>query len=90
MATLIEVRNSDGVVGRCDAHCTGATSPVAECECICGGMNHGVGLARAVENTRAPSEGWAADYAARKGLAEYEAGPGEAVEHAALMELLGV
>lgn len=49
MATLIEVRNSDGVVGRRDAKCYDATEP--ECVCICGGVNHGVGRNQAVENT---------------------------------------
>jgi hypothetical protein len=49
MTTLIEVRNSEGVVGRCDAKCYNATD--ARCVCICGGANHGAGYAQAVENT---------------------------------------
>jgi hypothetical protein len=52
MTTLmILVANSDGVVGRCDAKCYSATGP--ECDCICGGQNHGVGLQRALANTAA-------------------------------------
>lgn len=49
MATLIEVRNSSGVVGRCDAKCYNATDP--KCDCVCGGHNHGAGLKQAQENT---------------------------------------
>ena len=48
--TLIAVYNSDGCVGRCDAHCYEATHP--HCECICGGANHGAGLKQAQDNTR--------------------------------------
>lgn len=36
--------------GRCDARCYEAEG--GECDCICGGRNHGVGLKRAVENNR--------------------------------------
>lgn len=48
MTALITVSNSDGVVGRCDAKCYNAQTD--ECDCICGGMNHGAGLERAMEN----------------------------------------
>lgn len=48
--TLIAVYNSDGCVGRCDAKCYNATSH--ECDCICGGANHGAGQQQAVANTR--------------------------------------
>ena len=50
MTTLIAVHNSDGLVGRCDAKCYDAKHP--QCVCICGGMNHGAGIQRAVDNTR--------------------------------------
>ena len=50
MGTLIAVYTSDGCVGRCDAKCYMATQP--KCECVCGGLNHGVGLHRAAINTR--------------------------------------
>ncbi len=49
MATLIVVSNSEGVVGRCDSRCYEAQAP--ECDCICDGRNHGVGLERALEST---------------------------------------
>lgn len=49
MPTLISVHNSEGCVGRCDAKCYDAQSD--ECDCICGGKNHGAGLDRARANT---------------------------------------
>ena len=49
MSTLIAVYNSEGCVGRCDGRCYDATEP--ECDCICGGRNHGVGLGQALANT---------------------------------------
>lgn len=49
MATLMAVYNSQGCVGRCDARCYNAKGP--RCRCICGGKNHGVGLAKARDNT---------------------------------------
>jgi len=51
---LIEVRNSDGVIGRCDARCYDAGKP--ECDCCCGGINHGVGRKRAMDHTRGITE----------------------------------
>ncbi|MBA7680745.1 hypothetical protein ES703_89066 [subsurface metagenome] len=50
MATLIKVITKGGVVRRCDARCYNARHP--KCVCICGGVNHGVGLKNAVENIR--------------------------------------
>lgn len=49
MTTLIAVFNSEGCVGRCDAKCYDATQ--MECDCACGGRNHGQGLRQAQENT---------------------------------------
>lgn len=46
--TLLEVGNSEGA-RRCDAKCY--TAEGAECDCICGGTNHGVGLEQAMRNT---------------------------------------
>lgn len=49
--TLIEIRRFDGtLIGRCDARCHDAVSP--ECDCCCGGRNHGRGLERTVAQTR--------------------------------------
>ena len=50
MATLIKVVTKGGVVRRCDARCYNARRP--KCVCICGGVNHGAGLEKAVENIR--------------------------------------
>lgn len=56
MSTLIAVHNSDGCVGRCDAKCYDAAEP--ECDCVCGGRNHGAGRRQAMENTRALAGEW--------------------------------
>ena len=48
MTTVLAVYNSRGCVGRCDANCHDAKGD--QCTCICGGLNHGFGLARAQEN----------------------------------------
>ncbi|MCX5713035.1 MAG: hypothetical protein NTY47_08310 [Candidatus Omnitrophica bacterium] len=49
MATLIELRNSDGSIGRCDAKCYEALDQ--QCTCVCKGRNHGAGLKQAQDNT---------------------------------------
>lgn len=64
--TLISVYNSDGCVGRCDAKCYDAITP--ECDCICGGRNHGAGKSKAIENTREHVEEWIEAYKKRKGI----------------------
>lgn len=69
MTALISVRNSDGEVGRCDAKCYNAKT--ANCNCVCGGKNHGAGLKQAMENTRELADSWIAEYAARKYLTEF-------------------
>ncbi len=57
--TLISSYASDGeCLGRCDARCHDADSPPGTCDCICGGMNHGVGLAKARENTQKHCDEW--------------------------------
>ncbi len=56
MATLISVHNSEGWVGRCDARCYEAKDQ--QCDCICGGSNHGAGLKRAQQNTRKMGSAW--------------------------------
>lgn len=47
MTTLIHAQGAGA--GRCDAKCYDAQG--VECECVCGGMNHGAGIAGAIENT---------------------------------------
>jgi len=39
-----------GRVRRCDARCYNGES--SRCTCVCGGINHGVGIQRALENSR--------------------------------------
>jgi hypothetical protein len=68
---LIAIYTSDGCIGRCDAKCYEATTP--DCECICGGVNHGAGKSQAVANTQALAETWIEDYARAHHLGEYDA-----------------
>lgn len=63
MTTLIAVYDSDGCRGRCDERCYGAQHP--DCHCICGGKNHGAGLAAAQANTQTMAQGWIDEYAAQ-------------------------
>ena len=65
MSTLISVYNSDGCVGRCDAKCYEAECEV--CNCICGGVNHGVGLSKAQDNTRKYADEWIEKYKEENG-----------------------
>lgn len=71
MATLIAVYTSSGCVGRCDAKCHDAQSP--ECDCVCGGANHGVGIDQAIKNTRELADLWIPEYAEKKELTGYRA-----------------
>ena len=80
--TLITVGNSDGIVGRCDAKCYNAHHP--DCDCICGGKNHGAGLQQAMDNTRALAESWVDAYAQRKGLTDYDYQTASALQQLAL------
>ena len=75
--TLIAVYTSQGCLGRCDAKCYEAQEPA--CDCICGGSNHGAGLAQAIDNTRASVEAWIEKYAGAHQLAEVRAELGRAV-----------
>ena len=56
VTTLISYQSSGGDQGRCDAKCYDAHEP--DCDCICGGRNHGAGKQQAIENTRELAEGW--------------------------------
>lgn len=64
MATVIAVYNSEGCVGRCDAHCHDA-APGTPCDCICGGMNHAAGASKAIDNTREMCDAWLKEYKIR-------------------------
>ncbi len=56
VTTLISYQSSGGDQGRCDAKCYDAEE--AECDCICGGRNHGAGKQQALDNTRELAESW--------------------------------
>ena len=52
MATVFESWGVDGsLIGRCDAKCHDAKGD--KCKCVCGGLNHGVGLINTTVNTEA-------------------------------------
>ncbi|WP_433542076.1 hypothetical protein ACQP10_37960 (plasmid) [Streptosporangium sandarakinum] len=55
---LIAIIGVGGRIRRCDARCYDAHE--TECDCICAGVNHGVGLDQAIENTRRRGEAWIA------------------------------
>lgn len=65
MVTLLRV-TTNGRSGRCDAKCHDAHD--ADCDCVCGGINHGVGLEQAVRNTRGRADALAAQYASARGI----------------------
>jgi hypothetical protein len=71
--TLIAVYNSNGLVGRCDAKCYNATHP--DCDCVCGGRNHGAGQQQAIDNTREMVREWIkkANDEGLKAVSEFEA-----------------
>lgn len=71
MTTLIQVGNSQGIVGRCDAKCYDATHD--KCDCVCGGKNHGAGKKQAVHNTREYAKEMIKKYSDEKGLKDFEA-----------------
>lgn len=73
MTTLIAVYDSSGCIGRCDARCYNATC--TQCDCICGGKNHGAGIQQAMENTRELAESWIEAYKAKHPEAEEFAVP---------------
>jgi len=50
MVALIVERTSGGKTRTCNSRCYGAKG--AECICCCGGKNHGMGLNKAIDNTR--------------------------------------
>jgi len=66
MTTLISFSSSSGQQGRCDAKCYDAKE--SECDCICGGRNHGAGRDKAIENTRVLAEQMIDEYAQVHGI----------------------
>lgn len=64
--TLIASYDSEGrCLARCDANCHNATKPI--CTCVCGGMNHGVGIKKAMANTREYAEEMIKEYSEANG-----------------------
>jgi hypothetical protein len=57
MTTLIIEYKHGRRVAQCDARCYNASGKV--CTCCCQGVNHGVGLHQALENTRKLTEKYA-------------------------------
>lgn len=66
MTTLITIGNSDGQ-RRCDAKCYDAVTPVADCDCCCGGRNHGAGKDRAMQQTADQARAWLKAYGEKFG-----------------------
>jgi len=52
MSVLVAVYKDKRRVAGCDARCYGAKNEEAQCGCICGGQNHAMGEAAAIDNTR--------------------------------------
>ena len=50
MAVLIKVYGPRGLRSICDQRCYNAVTK--RCRCCCGGVNHGVGLNKAISNTK--------------------------------------
>ena len=46
---LMTQTNGNGSIRVCDGKCYNAQGP--DCDCICGGLNHGVGFIQAKKNT---------------------------------------
>ena len=55
---------------RCDARCYGAKG--ADCRCVCGGENHGIGLNAAVKNTKERGDAMAENFRAGNPGADVE------------------
>ncbi len=82
--TIIEVRNSDGLVARCDAKCHDAQEPA--CDCVCHGRYHGkkTGSRELVEQLRADGAAFVARLAS-----EARGRLGPEVAHALNLDLPG-
>jgi hypothetical protein len=62
MTKLIELRDGKHPASACDAKCYNAKSPI--CDCICNGLNHGIGLPAAIDRTRRDGARYVAQYVA--------------------------
>lgn len=61
MSIMIAIYSGDSKrpVAKCDAHCYNSTTEPSWCNCLCGEINHGVGVNQAVENTITHGQEWA-------------------------------
>jgi len=50
MATVLKLKFASGKIRRCDSRCHNAKGD--KCTCVCGGINHGVGLRQAIINSQ--------------------------------------
>lgn len=55
-STLLALYLGRDLVGRCDINCYDGSD--ARCECVCSGLNHGIGLDAAADQTRRMVEEW--------------------------------
>ena len=77
MTTLLAIHTAAGAT-RCDARCYNAKG--ADCDCVCGGANHGKGFGVALANTKSHATQMITAYAALNGLDEYEVEQPEAIQ----------
>lgn len=49
-AIIYQIDDKGRVIGRCDARCYNAIT--TQCDCICGGVNHGIGYRLALAETK--------------------------------------
>ncbi|MET8006156.1 hypothetical protein [Nonomuraea glycinis] len=54
---MMAVHRPGGRTQRCDGRCYTAGKDT-DCDCVCEGMNHGVGLRQAIVNTREHAKRW--------------------------------
>jgi len=55
---LIRWKAEDGTKGSCNAHCYNNLTARSKSVCICTGVNRGVGLKKAVQNTQKMYKEW--------------------------------
>lgn len=54
--------------GQCDARCYLSKSKKQRCTCICQGKNHGIGLEKAIEQTRTNYTEWIQAFSSKVGM----------------------
>jgi hypothetical protein len=69
MSTLIELLYNGHQAASCNAQCYNSKSAI--CDCICNGLNHGVGLQAAIDRTRRDGARYVAEYVAAHPFAEH-------------------